>query len=478
MPGMTAEPASTQHAPAEEALDPARFRGLPSVERLASDASLSRWGSPPAARAAARIAIDEARAAVAAGVPQPAAAELVAATAALLERWLSPGPQRVINATGVILHTNLGRAPLSDAARAALAAAAGYCAVEFDLESVARSSRQEHLRPLLRAVSGAEDGLAVTNNAAAIFLVLRALCHRREVLLSRGEAVAIGDGFRIPSIVATSGVRLVDVGTTNRTTVDDYRSAITDRTVAILRVHPSNFTISGFAERPSIAECAELAHARNLLLIDDVGSGWLDMPDGLRQNGDSEPVVRDVVAAGAGIVTCSADKLCGGPQAGLIFASTTTIEKLRRHPMARVVRPDKLVVAALAATLAGYVRGTAAEELPVLRMMTLPLIDIERRARAWCTDLQAHGLPAAASPSASAVGGGALPAASLPTLCVTLPDRAGALHHSLARQQPPVVGRVVRGRLWLDPRTVDPTEDEIAVSAVMNAWAATGTAAT
>src|SRR5437870_3300150 len=249
MPAVTAQPASRSAPQVLAVSDPERFRGLPSVERLASDAALSGWGSPPAVRAAARIVLEAARAAVGAGDAQPAPGELLTRTDALLRSWLSPGPERVINATGVILHTNLGRAPLSDAARAALAAAAGYCSVEYDLSAMARSSRQEHLRPLLQAVSGAEDGLAVTNNAAAIFLVLRALCHRREVLVSRGEAVAIGDGFRIPSIVATSGVRLVDVGTTNRTSVDDYRSAITDRTVAILRAHPSNFTISAFAER-------------------------------------------------------------------------------------------------------------------------------------------------------------------------------------------------------------------------------------
>src|SRR5437660_2979205 len=235
------------------------LRGLPSVERLASDDRLAGHDVPGAARSAAREILESERAALKSGGEASGYDALVTRTGALLDSWTQPGPQPVINATGVILHTNLGRAPLPVAAREALLTAAGYCSVELDLRSGARSSRQDHLRPLLRAVSGAGDGMVVTNNAAAILLVLRALCHRREVLVSRGEAVAIGDGFRIPTIAAESGTRLADVGTTHRTTVADYEAAITPRTSAILRVHPSNFTVEGFTERPTIAACAELA---------------------------------------------------------------------------------------------------------------------------------------------------------------------------------------------------------------------------
>jgi L-seryl-tRNA(Ser) seleniumtransferase len=448
------------------------YRFLPSVERLASDAQLGHWGSPAAARSAARAVLEGARSRAESGQAPPGTDELLVRTDALMESWLRPGPVRVINAAGVILHTNLGRAPLSAAAQKALATAAGYCSVEFDVRAGRRSSRQEHLRPLLRIVSGAEDGLAVTNNAAAILLILRALCYRREVLVSRGEAVAIGDGFRIPSIVAASGVRLVDVGTTNRTTADDYEAAITARTAAILRVHPSNFTIVGFTERPTTQECAAIARKHGILLIDDVGSGWLERPITVAHQANEEPVVREVLAAGADIVTCSADKLCGGPQAGLIFTSKTIADKLRRHPVARAVRPDKLIVAALAATLASYARGTAGDELPVLRMMTMSSREIEQRAQAWCEALTERGVPAVLMPGASTVGGGALPATTLPTTCLTVADQRGTLYRALASQEPAIVARVGQGRLWLDPRTVDAAEDDIVLDQLVKAWEA------
>lgn len=451
----------------------ASYRKLPSVDRLASDDRLRGRLEYVAAREAARIVLDDVRGGL--GEPDeepPDLDELIARTDALLDGWLRPGPARIINATGVILHTNLGRAPLSRAAQDALQRAAAYCSVEFDLRSGARYSRQEHLRSLLRAVSGAEDGMAVTNNAAAIFLVLRGLCHRREVLVSRGEAVAIGDGFRIPSIVAASGVRLVDVGTTNRTSARDYEDAITDRTAAILRVHPSNFTIHGFTERPTTVDCALVAQHHALLLIEDVGSGCIERLDESSDATQNEPLIRAVLQDGADVVTCSADKLCGGPQAGLIFANKARTAKLRAHPVARVVRPDKLIVGALAATLASYVRGHARAEIPVQRMLAMSIAEIERRANSWSDVLHDRGLPVSVLAGMSTVGGGAMPSAELPTMCLTLPDQRGVVVRGLAMHEPAIVARVVRGRIWLDPRTVDPQDDPAIVEGIFRAWEA------
>ena len=447
-----------------------RLRGLPAVERLAAEASRRGNAAPGVARAAARAVLNEARQRVLVDEAVPGLDQLVERTDAVIESWLQPGPARVINATGVIIHTNLGRAPLSEPARTAMQQAAGYCSLDYDTVNGTRSSRQDHLRPLLRAVSGAEDGMAVTNNAAALFLVLRVLCHRRDVLVSRGEAVAIGDGFRIPSIMSAAGARLVDVGTTNRTTASDYEEAITPRTAAIMRVHTSNFAVSGFTERPVDVECVAVARSNGILLIEDVGSGCLQrLGEGVIA-GDSEPVVRESVANGVDVVTCSADKLCGGPQAGLIFTSTALTAKLRRHPVARVLRPDKLVVAALGATLSSFARGAADEEIPVLRMLRMGLPEIEMRARAWLNALLTHGVPASLESAESTVGGGSLPSSVLPTVCLTVPDPRGAFARRLGYHRPPLVGRLARGRLWLDPRTVGPDDDTVVVDALATAW--------
>jgi L-seryl-tRNA(Ser) seleniumtransferase len=459
---------AVERAQAAPAGADAALRTLPSVDRVASDSRLvARFGRVLPVTAA-RAVLESARDAIRAGEPAPMIDEVVRRTASLLEVWTGPGPAQVINATGVILHTNLGRAPLSPAARDALLQAAGYCSLEFDIQSGTRRSRQEHVRPLLRAVSGAEDGMAVTNNAAALFLVLAALCTGREVLVSRGEAVAIGDGFRIPTIVEACGVRLVDVGTTNRTGVSDYEGAISERTAAILRVHASNFTMRGFTERPTTAACAALARRRGLVLIEDAGSGRLSgSGDGRDGN---EPLIRDLVDAGAHVVTCSADKLCGGPQAGLVFSSATIVERLRRHPVSRVVRPDKLVIAALCATLAAHVRDTAAEEVPALRMLGLDVAEIGRRARRWCAALQEQEVPVTVRESSSAAGGGAMPETELPSMCLTIADADGTLARALARHVPAIIARTSRGHTWLDPRTVDERDDATLVDAVVTAW--------
>jgi L-seryl-tRNA(Ser) seleniumtransferase len=445
----------------------ASARDLPSVDRLAAHPSLRRWQGSPAVMQAARAVLDEERAARLRGEAVHADGDALAAAAlSWLRARLQPGPRRVINATGIVVHTNLGRAPLSDAARDAMQRAAGYCDVEYDLARGTRGSRHDHVRPLLATLCGAEDALVTTNNAAAVLLALSALCRGGEVLVSRGEAVEIGGGFRIPEVMRLSGARMVDVGTTNRTRAADYADAITPRTRAIVRVHPSNFAVVGFTERATTAEVAGVANAHGLVLIEDAGSGALLDGSAI---GD-EPVLSRCIADGADLVTASGDKLCGGPQAGLIAGRAALVAKLRRHPLMRAVRPDKTVLAALGATLAAYLRGDAATEVPVQRMLVATQDGIEATARAWCEALRTHGIAADTAPSVSAAGGGSLPGQTTPTICLTLPGPTGRLLAALRAADPPVVARAEAGRVWLDPRTVQPDEAGALLAAVRTAW--------
>ena len=392
------------------------------------------------------------------------------------ERW-RVGPQVVVNATGVVLHTNLGRAPLSRAAaQAAVAAATGYSALEFDLARGTRGSRYDHLRALLCDLTGAEDGIAVNNNAAALVLVLAALCRRREVIVSRGQAVEIGGGFRIPAIMSQGGARLVEVGTTNRTRLADYADAISERTAAMLRVHASNFKIVGFTEAVDLGALAGLARERDVLLLDDVGSGSLLDVRAFGLAG--EPRVQESVAAGADAVLFSGDKLLGGPQAGLIVGRAALLARLRRHPLMRALRPDKVTIAALGATLLHYVRGEAEREIPVWRMIAAQPADLEARARAWLARLaHAEGVQASVEPAASTVGGGSLPGETLPTWALALHAErrpaawAVSLAASLRRGDPPIVARIAGDRVLLDPRTVLPEQDDVLLDAVSRALA-------
>lgn len=378
---------------------------------------------------------------------------------------LSPGP--VINATGVIVHTNLGRAPLSRAAiDAMIQVAQGYSALEYDIEQGTRGSRNALLAPLLGQLTGADDGAVVNNNAGAVQLALAAIARGREVIVSRGQAVEIGGGFRIPAILAQSGARLVEVGTTNRTRLADYVEAITPRTAAILHVHPSNFRITGFTETVGIAELAALGKRQGIPVIDDVGSGCLlDLaPYGVA----AEPLVQESVAAGADIVCFSGDKLLGGPQCGIIVGGVDYIARIRRHSLMRVLRVDKTTVAALHATLLHYLRGEAVENVPVWQMIAAPLDDLRARAEVW---LQAtsgiKGVRAALSENRSTIGGGSAPGETLPTVALGLrplnSSRGWAAHlgAELRRTATPVLGRVEDGALLLDPRTV--LKDQIAV---------------
>jgi L-seryl-tRNA(Ser) seleniumtransferase len=432
------------------------LRRLPSVERLASQFS---GATHPLAVAAAREAIDAAREAVLAGGPAPSEEEISAAASAHLARLTTPSLRRVINATGVVLHTNLGRAPLAPAAVAQVTAvAAGYSNLEYDLESGGRGSRGAHVESLLRELSGAEAALAVNNNAAAVMLALAAVAGDGEVLVSRGELVEIGGSFRIPDILAHSGATLVEVGTTNRTRLADYAAAIGERTTAILRVHQSNFRIVGFTEQPQPAELAALARERGVAMVDDLGSGALgEVHD--------EPTVRAAVAAGADLVCCSGDKLLGGPQAGILLGRAEAVERCRRHPLARALRLDKLQLAALEATLRLH-RDHGAAALPALAMIDAPEEELQQRAEAMAT---AVGDGAEVGRESGTPGGGSLADVALEgPVCLVDPGERGADHllAQLREHEPPVIARIVRGRVVLDPRTMS---DEEAAAAAMAA---------
>jgi len=358
----------------------------------------------------------------------------------------------VLNATGVIVHPNLGRAPLPHAAvERLLATACGYSNLEYDLDAGSRGSRQDHLAAVLGQLTGAESALVVNNNAAAVLLALAALAEGREVVVSRGELVEIGDGFRIPDVLSRSGARLVEVGTTNRTRAEDYERAIGPDTALLLRVHQSNFRVVGFTELPTTAELAAVALRHGLPLVDDLGSGALvPMPD--------EPQVRDALAAGADLVCFSGDKLLGGPQAGIVVGRAELVERLRRHPLQRALRADKLTLAALEGTLALYLDPErAAREIPVLLMLAEPVEDVRDRA-ARLADLTGG----AVEETVARVGGGALPLAELPSFACALEE---ALAASLRQGEPPVVGVVRDGKLLLDCRTLGDAEvDEVAAA--------------
>jgi L-seryl-tRNA(Ser) seleniumtransferase len=402
-----------------------------------------------------------ARAAIAGGTPAPAPHEFPALVHAHLAGMAAPSLRPVINATGVIVHTNLGRAPLSAAAVAAVqAVSAGYSSLEYDLEAGTRGSRHDHARRLLCTLTGAEDAMVVNNNAAAVYLVLAGLCQDREVLISRGQLVEIGGGFRIPDVLRQGGARLAEVGTTNRTHLRDFAGAITPQTAAIMRVHSSNFRQVGFVAMPTLAELATLAAEREILLVDDLGSGTLldTSVYGLAY----EPTVQESVRAGAGVVTFSGDKLLGGPQAGIILGRTELVERLRRHPMARALRVDKMTLAALEATLLSYHRGRAVDEVPVWQMIAAPAEVLKARAEHWQARLGQHGLAAERWPGESAVGGGSLPGETLPTWLLALPAaQPDELAAQLRRAATPLICRIQKDHLLFDPRTVLPAQEDV-----------------
>jgi len=445
------------------------FRNLPSVSRVLVHRRIRPLLSQMASDSVAELVrqqLQEARRAIAAGHECPPTEALVESVLARAELLLQPTLRPVINASGVIIHTNLGRAPLSREAIATMEAVSrGYSNLEFDLTEGERGDRQVHLEALLSQISGAQAALAVNNNAGAVLLALTALAKEREVIISRSQAVEIGGGFRIPEVMHQSGARLVEVGTTNRTYLSDYQQAITSDTAALMRVHASNFRIIGFVESPPLQDLVRLAHEHGLLLLDDLGSGCLI--DTSQFGLAAEPTVQESVAAGADLTLFSADKLLGGPQAGIIVGREELVARLRRHPLARALRLDKASVAALAATVIHYVRDEALEKIPVWRMIAMPLATIERRARRWA---RAIGAPARIQHGRSMIGGGSLPEEGLPTRIIAIPAHDGRSVTELAQRlrlgQPPVIGRIEHDQLLLDPRTVAPADDSLLVEAV------------
>jgi L-seryl-tRNA(Ser) seleniumtransferase len=433
-----------------------RLRELPSVERL-----LGGLGDLPHAAAvrAARAAVDAAREAILAGGDPPA--DLVADARARAEADARPGLRRVLNATGVIVHTNLGRAPLADAAaRAAAEAGGGYSNLEYDLEAGGRGSRQAHVEELLRELTGAEAALAVNNCAGAVLLAAAALAAPGELIVSRGQLVEIGGSFRIPEVVSQSGARLREVGTTNRTRIEDYRAALGPETAAILRVHQSNFRTVGFVAEPGIEDLCSLGPP----VIDDLGSGALAR--GMPELAD-EPPVRRSIEAGAAVVCFSGDKLLGGPQAGVLAGTRDAVARCRRHPLARALRIDKLSLAALEATLRLY-RDGREEELPVLAMLAAGEENLRRRAERM-RELLAGTAEARVVDATARAGGGALPLVDLTgPVCAVDPGELSLdeLARRLRAGDPPVVGRAREGWLLLDPRTLDDAEADAAARAV------------
>jgi L-seryl-tRNA(Ser) seleniumtransferase len=418
-----------------------RLRDLPSVDELV------RGVEDPLAVEAARALLERAREEIRAGA-EPG--DLRARLGEELAGTRRPALRRVLNATGVLVHTNLGRAPLPAAALERLQEAAGYSNLEYDLSSGSRGSRQDHLAPLLRRLTGAEAALVVNNNAAALLLTLAALAEGREVVVSRGELIEIGDGFRIPDVLARSGARLVEVGTTNRTRGADYERAIGPETALLLRVHQSNFRVVGFAEQPRLEELAAVARRHELPLVDDLGSGALVAVEG-------EPTPADALAAGADLVCFSGDKLLGGPQAGIVTGRADLVERLRRHPLHRALRSDKLTLAALEGTLLLYLDRP--EEIPVLRMLREPVETV--RARAGRLAAATGGT---VEETVARVGGGALPLAELPSFACAVEEELAA---ALRDHEPPVIAVLRDGHTVLDCRTLTDAEADEAARAVL-----------
>ncbi len=456
-------------------------RDIPSIDILLgrpdAEALIERWGRAPAV-SALREAAAGARRELATGEGDATtcddaselAGRIVARAARHLSAALRPSLRRVINATGVIVHTNLGRAPLAEAAIAHLAAVArGYVNLEYDLEQGVRGRRDTHAEALLCRLTGAEAAIVVNNNAAATLLVLAAIAAGREVLISRAELVEIGGGFRVPDIMRQSGADLREVGTTNRTRVADFAAAIGERTGLILRVHPSNFRIEGFTEAPDAAALVALARRFAVPIVEDLGSGNVLGPrlgradTGGAAGGVEEPTVDDSLRTGYDAVCVSGDKLLGGPQAGLILGRADLVNRMRRHPLMRAFRVDKLTYAALEATLLEHLAGRAAATVPVARMIAADRDAVAVRAAMLAERLRSvDGLTAALADGVSTIGGGSAPGSALPTVLVALRTAtgAGALLSRLRGQSPPVVARIEDDRVVLDLRTVRADEDE------------------
>jgi len=455
------------------------FRHLPSVDRLISEERIKQLeGAYPHELLVqvVRQHLERERLSIAAGNPCPTVDEIVESVGAQVRELEKPSLRPVINASGVILHTNLGRALLSQEAVAAMdTVAKGYCNLEFNLDNGTRGSRHTHIERILCQLTGAEAALVVNNNASAVLLGLTALARKKEAIVSRGQAIEIGGSFRIPDVMRQSGAKLVEVGTTNCTYAADYEQAITPRTAVLMRVHASNFQVTGFTHSVTLEELATLGQRYDLPVFDDLGSGcFLDTTTfGL----DPEPMVQQSVAIGAGLVFFSGDKLVGGPQAGIIVGKKQLVDKLKKHPLARAVRIDKIRLAGVAATLVHYLKGEAVKKIPVWYMISTPLEEIEHRARMWA---EASNDLAQVIEGESMIGGGSLPGSTLPTRLVAIgggskrksQNIAQALARRLRSEQTPIIGRISGDVLLLDPRSVLPEDDQV-VLGVLRKLAAT-----
>ena len=435
-----------------------QFRNIPSVDSVLAEDPLADvlavyrrdWVVDQV-----RHQLDQVREHIRQGGNAPTAAQVAEEVQHSIEELTQSAPRPVINATGVVIHTNLGRAPLSRAATEAVARVAqGYSDLELDLQNGRRGSRQAHLQSLLQQLTGSEAALVVNNNASAVLLGLSALAAGREVIVSRGEAVEIGGGFRVPDVLRQSGAILVDVGTTNRTYSRDYQEAITENTGAFLKAHASNFRVEGFTAAVEPAELVALGMKRGIPVLHDVGSGCL--LDTERYGLAHEPTPQESIADGVGLVFFSGDKLLGGPQSGIVVGRKELVQRLERHPLARAFRIDKLSLASLTATLIHYLRQEAEREIPIWRMISSSSETIKERAKGWQATLEA---PAAVIPSQSAIGGGSLPGETLPSwvLALSCEGHVGGpeqVMEKLRRCDPPVIARIEGDRVLLDPRTV------------------------
>ncbi|HMP40277.1 MAG TPA: L-seryl-tRNA(Sec) selenium transferase [Roseiflexaceae bacterium] len=446
----------------------APYRKLPAVDALVRSAIIEGGDIPrDLLVAAARATLDAARQAIRDGYAAPAPAALAAAAVQRARTWLTPSLRPLINASGVILQTNLGRAPLSAAALAAMqAVGSGYSNLEYDITSGVRGSRSSHLTALLCRLTGAESALAVNNNAAAIYLVLLALAGGHEVIVSRGQAVEIGGGFRIPEVLPQSGAPPAEVGTTNRTYASNYEAAIGPPTALLMRIHTSNFRLSGFVHETSLADMVAVGRAHGVAVLDDLGSGTLlpTAPYGLA----AEPTVQESIIAGADLVCFSGDKLLGGPQAGLIVGRADLINRLRQHPLARALRIDKTTIAGLEATLLSYLRGRAVEEIPIWRMIATPVEQLRQRAERIAARISG----ATIATTVATIGGGSLPGETLPSIAVALPgSRPDTLAQVLRCGDPPIIARITDAQLLIDLRSVPEEADLLLAEAILAALA-------
>jgi L-seryl-tRNA(Ser) seleniumtransferase len=455
-------------------VDQEQLRLLPSVDELLSSTpgqQLVRRFSRSMTLRAVRSSIAQAREQIRQGALCPSANELLTIAEHILCEDQRPNLRPVINATGVIINTNLGRAPLSqEALKSIQQVAGGYSNLEYELESGQRGFRHTHVGALLCELTGAEAALVTNNNAAAVLLALTVLAAGHEVVISRGQLVEIGGGFRVPDVMRQSGCQLVEVGTTNRTRLSDYAAAITERTALLMTVHPSNFRITGFTESTPVGALAELAHQHGLLLMDDLGSGCLLASE--RYGLGHEPMPQESIAAGADVVCFSGDKLLGGPQTGILVGKAEVLERIGRYPLMRAVRIDKMTLAALETTLRHYQREEAETHIPIWRMISASPGKISGRAASWVSELQKNCILARTQDGVSTIGGGSLPGETLPTTLLALD--AGhvsipldELAKRLRLRSSPIIVRIMRDTLLLDPRTVLEEQDKVVIQALL-----------